>query len=269
MSYFNNILNTSLPQSTVLVSVMNPPPPETEVLINGVLFVNDTVIFDTPIEMVDGTNSVPGLKFSSDVDTGIFRSSDDTIGFSTGGITQITIDPNTTYFENTTAASDTVTGAVVVAGGLGVSGKAYLGDLCITGSMTVSSDAVFNNDITIEGDLSVNGTINGLPLSGQQEVYSVEEIVSTATAVTLSTSDTVTAINITASDSTGNMPDGHTEGQLKVILIKSNSLSTNITISLDTSLVGSSLEFVSVGQSAQLIWLSNGWFLGNSGAFLQ
>jgi len=44
-----------------------------------------------PLQLVDGTPSLPGLTFSSDVNTGMYRITADTIGFAVGGVLALTI----------------------------------------------------------------------------------------------------------------------------------------------------------------------------------
>jgi hypothetical protein len=48
----------------------------------------------------DGTVSNPSITFAADTDTGIFRPATNTIGFSSGGILQMTIDPLGVHFVN-------------------------------------------------------------------------------------------------------------------------------------------------------------------------
>src|SRR3990172_8168015 len=44
-----------------------------------------------PLQLVDGTPSLPGLTFGTDVNTGMYRITADTIGFAVGGVLSFTI----------------------------------------------------------------------------------------------------------------------------------------------------------------------------------
>jgi len=48
----------------------------------------------TNLRLSDGTAAAPSLTFNSDTDTGLFRASENALGFSMGGIQRIRFDPN-------------------------------------------------------------------------------------------------------------------------------------------------------------------------------
>jgi len=55
---------------------------------------NTEVIVRRTLKIMDGTAAAPSLTFNSDTDTGLFRASENALGFSMGGIQRIRFDPN-------------------------------------------------------------------------------------------------------------------------------------------------------------------------------
>jgi hypothetical protein len=100
------------------------------------------------------TASVPSFTWTGDQDTGMFRSATDTIGFTTGGTSRLTI-ANTLItaiqpisITNTTASTSTTTGALRVSGGVGVAGAMWVGGT--------------SNAVTFNATSTTNGGFQGI-----------------------------------------------------------------------------------------------------------
>jgi hypothetical protein len=88
----------SIPTSTLKISDQ-----KFESIINSVnkLIVSGTNIETTvPVYSVDGTVALPSYTFSADLNTGIYRPSADTLGFTTGGVERVNISETKTTISN-------------------------------------------------------------------------------------------------------------------------------------------------------------------------
>ena len=59
-----------------------------------------TTIFDTTIQAYTGSTGAPSIIFGNDSTTGFYRSSSNTIGFSTAGVERMTIGNTNTIINN-------------------------------------------------------------------------------------------------------------------------------------------------------------------------
>jgi hypothetical protein len=59
---------------------------------SGITVTAGSVVATSTISLPSGSAASPSLRFSGDIDTGIFRSAENTIGFTTGGTVAVTID---------------------------------------------------------------------------------------------------------------------------------------------------------------------------------
>lgn len=82
--------------------------------------------FTGEVEFPDGTAAAPAIRFTSDTDTGIYRSAANTIGFTTNGVEEATIDPATGLYVLSGVYTD---GIVTGVGGLQATSPSLIGDL--------------------------------------------------------------------------------------------------------------------------------------------
>jgi len=68
------------------------------------LYVNGVAVGGGGLPAADGTNILPSISFTSDLDTGMYRVAANTIGFSTGGATRLTLDPLVSTFSTPVAS---------------------------------------------------------------------------------------------------------------------------------------------------------------------
>jgi hypothetical protein len=92
-------------------------------------------IFSSGIDVGDGSASVPSMGFTNDINTGLYRIADDTVGISTSGIERLRIDSD---------------------GNVGIGSATPTARLNVEGGNVVFNDLGGNFDFRVEGDADPN-----------------------------------------------------------------------------------------------------------------
>lgn len=106
-----------------------------------------------PYLYADGSASAPSMSFSSDTNTGVYRSGADVLNISAGGSSVAAFGTG-----GATLTALTVSGATTMTGALTANGNVTLGDaagdsLTVTATSTFASPVTFNGNVTV-GDAS-------------------------------------------------------------------------------------------------------------------
>ena len=184
-------------------------------------------------KFTDGSAATPGIAFSSDVDTGIYRASTNTLGIAAGGVSQMTVNTSGANIpvisNNPTLSSGTANGVLYLNGskvatsgsslsfdgsnlGIGTSSPSYKLDIS-GGSARISND----NGLRIAGTTSVDFTTNasGANLdaftAGASLIFktqSVEGMRLTSTGLGIGTSSPTTRLQLTKANATTGLGNG-------------------------------------------------------------
>ncbi|MFA6134398.1 MAG: hypothetical protein WC869_10340 [Phycisphaerae bacterium] len=215
-----------------------------------VLTVNGTSAFSETMTVPAGTVTAPGMSYSGDTNTGVYRVTADTLGFAAGG----------------------VQGATVTTAGLNVPhGKAFTdsGTAHISETLTVSSTGVFEGAVTSRGAVAgTAGTFSGAVTAGTWFAYTTpisytytgshEQSLTPVEGVYLL--DPLSAVTITLVDPTASVP---------VVVYFYNPYAVNVTFA-HTNFRTSTGAALVVGQYDNLVimFLNGEWqelsFLTNS-----
>ncbi|MDZ4243581.1 MAG: hypothetical protein U1C57_00565, partial [Candidatus Doudnabacteria bacterium] len=109
----------------------------------------DTLSVGGALRLADGSVSLPGLTFSNDLNTGLYRIGDDTLGFTTGGIERLRIDTATSTFATSLIIDTSVFTVNVNEDRVGI------GTASPTSTLGVVGDSRFNGAVNIAGGLTL------------------------------------------------------------------------------------------------------------------
>src|SRR3989344_6111060 len=172
---FTNIPNSALTNSKVTVNTGTNLTGGGDISLGGSITISakDSPTFSGPVLISDGTAAAPGLAFTDDTNSGLYRITTDKISLITGGVAGngITIDASGNVGLGTISPSTklhvvgtaNVTSNTTIGGTLGVTGASTLSStLNVTGNSTFGTNTLFVD--TSAGNVGIGTTSPGSTL---------------------------------------------------------------------------------------------------------
>ncbi|MBI4050544.1 MAG: hypothetical protein HY396_01020, partial [Candidatus Doudnabacteria bacterium] len=120
----------------------------------------DTLAVGGTLRLADGSATFPGFTFANDLNTGIFRSGDDILDISTGGVSRLTITTATSTFATSIVADSTT--FIVNAN----ENRVGIGTVSPTSTLAVVGDTRLNGAVNITGTLTLGLNCSGMSNNG-------------------------------------------------------------------------------------------------------
>lgn len=150
-----------------------------------------TTTVTSSLALVDGSAAAPSISFSLDTNTGIYRKTNDTIGFTTGGTERMALSPTGLTLQTALAVAQGGTGATTA-----------VNALANLGATTNTRNIIAGNGLTGGGDLTADRTLTlGTPSTLTTATANAVTATSHTHAITFPVaSDTVSGIIELATD---------------------------------------------------------------------